>query len=215
MPVRIILADDHTMVRQGLRAILESQGNITVIGEAKDGLEAQSMVEKLKPDVAVLDLMMPKLNGLEVTRQIAKSTHVLVVSMHANEGYVLEALQNGAYGYVLKDSSAQELIDAVLKVANGSKYLSSTLSERAIDFYAQQQSKSTVADPYDSLTRREREIFQLMAEGSSNTEIAASLKISPRTVEIHKSNVLHKLNLGNQTDIVRFALRRGILPLED
>ena len=213
MPVRVVLADDHTMVRQGLRAILESDGRITVIGEAQDGLAVVSMVEKLKPDVAVLDLMMPKLNGLEVTRQIAKITHVLIVSMHENEAYVLEALRNGAYGYILKDSTAQELIDAVTKVANGLRYLSSSLSERAIDYYTQ-QTQATSFEPYDTLTTREREVFQLMAEGLSNIEISASLKISPRTVEIHKSNVMHKLNLATQIDIVRYAIRRGILPLE-
>lgn len=213
MAVRVVLADDHVMVRQGLRAILESQGNIVVIGEAQDGLSTTSLVERLKPDVTVVDLMMPKLNGLEVTRQIAKLTRVLVVSMHANEAYVLEALHNGAYGYVLKDSSMQELIDAVLAVARGMRYLSSSLSEKAINFYSQQAQASY--DPYDTLTRREREVFQLMAEGRSNLEISANLKISPRTVEIHKSNVMHKLSLASQVDLVRFAIRRGFLPMED
>ncbi len=214
MAVRIVLADDHAMVRQGLRAILESQGNIIVIGEAQDGLSTISLVEKLKPDVTVLDLMMPKLNGLEVTRQIAKWTRVLVVSMHASEAYVMEALHNGAYGYVLKDSTAQELIDAVLTVARGMRFLSSSLSERAIDLY-NQQAQAASFDPYDTLTRREREVFQLMAEGRSNIEISANLNISPRTVEIHKSNVMHKLNLTTQVDLVRFAIRRGFLPMED
>lgn len=213
MTIRVILADDHAMVRQGLRVILESEGNISVVGEAHDGLSALSLIEKWKPDVAVLDLMMPKLNGLEVTRQISKVTHVLIVSMHANEAYVIEALRNGAYGYVLKDSTAEELIDAVIKVSNGIRYLSSTLSERAINVYIQQTQASSF-EPYDTLTTREREVFQLMAEGLSNQDISGELKISPRTVEIHKSNVMHKLNLAHQVDLVRFAIRRGILPME-
>ena len=212
--MRIVLADDHTLVRQGLRAILESKEEYLVVGEATDGLEAVALIEKLKPDVAVLDLMMPRLNGLEVTRQIAKLTHVMIVSMHANEAYVLEALRNGAYGYVLKDSTSQELLEAVLTVSQGLRYLSSTLSERAIQFYTE-RTQSAPFDPYESLSSREREVFQLMAEGRTNTEISASLSISPRTVEIHKSHVLHKLNLVTQTDIVRYAIRRGILPIED
>ncbi len=214
MAVNVILADDHIMVRQGLRAVLELDGSIRVIGEASNGLEAVSLIEKLKPDVALVDLMMPELGGLEVTRQVAKQTHILIVSMHANEAYVLEALRNGAYGYVLKDSTTQELKEAVLRVAKGLRYLSPSLSERAIDIYAQ-SGRETVYDPYDSLTTREREVFQLVAEGLSNGEISARLKISPRTVEIHKSNVMHKLNLYTQTNIVRYALRKGILNMED
>lgn len=213
MTVRVVLADDHTMVRQGLRAILESKGNVLVIGEASDGLETISVVEKLKPDVTVLDLMMPKLSGLEVTRQISKLTHVLIVSMHANEAYVLEAFRNGAYGYLLKDSTAQELEEAVFKVSKGLRYLSAPLSERAISYYIERTQTSSY-EPYETLTTREREVFQLMAEGLSNAEISVSLSISPRTVEIHKSHVLHKLNLTTQTDVVRFAIRRGILPME-
>lgn len=214
MTVKVLLADDHILVRQGMRALLESRGNITVIGEASDGLETVQLAEKLKPDVTVLDLMMPGLNGLEVTRQIAKITKILIVSMHANEAYVLEALWNGAYGYVLKDSTAEELIDAVMSVSVGHKYLSSPLSERAIDVYTK---KAEVAsfDPYDSLTNREREVLQLMAEGLGNHDISNRLSISPRTVEIHKSNVLHKLNLNSQVELVRYALKRGILPMED
>lgn len=214
MIVRVILADDHTMVREGLRAILESQGSISVIGEARDGIETVNLVEKLKPDVTVLDLMMPKLNGMEVTRQISKLTHVLIVSMHANEAYVLECLRNGAFGYVLKDSSAQELVEAVIKVSKGLRYLSSPLSERAISYYTE-RTQSVSLEPYETLTTREREVFQLVAEGLNNNEISAALNISPRTVEIHKSNVMHKLNLASQTDLIRYAIRLGILPMDD
>lgn len=214
MSAKVVIADDHAMVRQGMKAILESGGQIQIIGEASDGIEAVSLVEKLKPDVTLLDLMMPGLNGLEVTRQISKLTHVLIVSMHANEAYVLEALRNGALGYVLKDSTAQELIDAVNRVALGLRYLSAPLSERAIDIYSR-RAETAPLDPYDTLTTREREVFHLMAEGLSNSEISVRLNISPRTVEIHKSNVQHKLNLYTQTNIVRYALRKGILPMDD
>lgn len=214
MSAKVVIADDHAMVRQGMKAILESGGQIQIIGEASDGIEAVSLVEKLKPDVTLLDLMMPGLNGLEVTRQISKLTHVLIVSMHANEAYVLEALRNGALGYVLKDSTAQELIDAVNRVALGLRYLSAPLSERAIDIYTR-RAETAPLDPYDTLTTREREVFHLMAEGLSNSEISVRLNISPRTVEIHKSNVQHKLNLYTQTNIVRYALRKGILPMDD
>jgi two-component system, NarL family, response regulator NreC len=214
MTVRVVLADDHTMVRQGLRAILESHNDILVIGEACDGLETISVVQKLKPDVTVLDLMMPKLNGLEVTRQISKLTRVLIVSMHANEAYVLESLRNGAFGYVLKDSNAQELVGAVIKVSQGLRYLSSPLSERAIDYYIE-RTQAPSLEPYETLTTREREVFQLVAEGLTNNDISVNLNISPRTVEIHKAHAMHKLNLASQIDIVRYAIRHGILPMED
>jgi DNA-binding NarL/FixJ family response regulator len=213
MPIKVLIADDHIMVRQGLRAILEAQSNFSIAGEAGDGLEAIAMSEKLKPDVVILDLMMPKLNGLEVTRQISKTTHVLIVSMHNNEAYVLEALRSGAFGYILKDSTAQELVEAVNKVASGARYLSAPLSERAISFYTE-QTRSSQSEPYDTLTRREREVFQLAAEGLNNQEISASLNISPRTVEIHKSNAMHKLNLSTQTDVVRYAIRRGLISMD-
>ncbi len=214
MSVSILLADDHHMVRQGLKALLESQPDFKVIGEASDGLQAVQMVEQLRPQVTLVDIMMPGLNGLEVTRQISNQTRVLVLSMHANEAYVLEALWNGASGYVLKDSTASELIQAVRTVADGRKFLSSPLSERAIEFYSQRAQASS-NDPYDTLTTREREVFQLVAEGLTTNEISNKLTISPRTVEIHRSNVMHKLNLHSQTDVVRFAIRKGILPLDE
>lgn len=214
MAVNVVLADDHIMVRQGLRAILELTGSIRVIGEASNGLEAVSQIEKLRPDVALIDLMMPEMGGLEVTRQEGKQTHILIMSMHANEAYVLEALRNGAYGYLLKDSTASELKEAVMCVATGLRYLSPSLSERAMATYAQIGHDSAY-DPYDALTRREREVFQLVAEGMSNGEISVHLKISPRTVEIHKSNVMHKLNLYTHTNIVLYALRKGILSMVD
>ena len=216
MPVSILLADDHQVVRQGLRALLEAEPDFRVVGEAADGLEATRLVERLHPDVAVVDLIMPGLGGLEVTRQITTrvpETRVVVLSMHANEAYVLEALRNGAAAYVLKDSSAAELVEAVRAVVAGRHYLSAPLSERAIDTYRQGAKKATL-DIYETLTMREREVLHLAAEGHSGPEIASRLSISPRTVETHRANLMRKLGLQTQTDLVRYALRRGILSIE-
>ncbi|OGG51261.1 MAG: DNA-binding response regulator [Candidatus Handelsmanbacteria bacterium RIFCSPLOWO2_12_FULL_64_10] len=212
----IVLADDHPVVRKGLRALLDAEQDFRLIGETGDGLEAVALVERLKPDVAVLDLMMPGLNGLEVARQAIQrspKTRVVILSMHANEAYVLEAIRNGASGYVLKDSSAADLVQAVREVVAGRRYLSPPLSERAIDTYVQ-RAEDTALDVYETLTAREREVLHLAAEGHANTEIAARLFISPRTVEVHRGNLMRKLGLQTQTDLVRYALRRGILPME-
>jgi two-component system response regulator NreC len=212
----IVLADDHHVVRQGLRVLLEAQPDFQLVGEAGDGLEAVQLTERLKPDVLVIDLMMPSLNGLEGTRQVSQRsphTRVVILSMHANEAYVLEALRNGAAGYVLKDSSAADLVHAVREVVAGRRYLSSPLSERAIEAYIQKATDVT-SDPYEMLTNREREVLHLAAEGYTNAEIADQLSISPRTAETHRANLMHKLGLRTHTDLIRYALRRGILPME-
>jgi len=212
----IVLADDHQVVRQGLRALLEAEADFSLIGEAGDGLETARLVERLKPDVLIIDLMMPNLNGLEVTRQVGQRsprTRVVILSMHANEAYVLEALRNGAAGYVLKESSAADLVKAVREVIAGRRYLSPPLSERAIEAYLH-KAQAAELDPYEALTTREREVLHLAAEGYSNAEIAARLSISPRTAETHRANMMRKLDLRNQTDLIRYALRRGILPME-
>jgi DNA-binding NarL/FixJ family response regulator len=212
----IVLADDHQVVRQGLRALLEAEPDFSVVGEAGDGLEALQQIERLKPDVLVLDLMMPGLNGLEVTRQTDKHsshTRVVILSMYANEAYVLEALGNGASAYVLKDSSSADLVQAVREVAAGHRYLSPPLSDRAIEAY-QEKAKAAALDNYETLTTREREVLQLAAEGHTSAEIAARLGISPRTAETHRANLMHKLNLHTQADLIRYALRRGIIPME-
>jgi DNA-binding NarL/FixJ family response regulator len=212
----IVLADDHHVVRQGLRVLLEAQPDFQLVGEAGDGLEAVQLTERLKPDVLVIDLMMPSLNGLEATRQVSQRsphTRVVILSMHANEAYVLESLRNGAAGYVLKDSSAADLVHAVREVVAGRRYLSSPLSERAIEAYIQKATDVTL-DPYEMLTNREREVLHLAAEGYTNAEIADQLSISPRTAETHRANLMHKLGLRTHTDLIRYALRRGILPME-
>ena len=213
----VVLADDHHIVRQGLRVLLEAEGDFSVIGEEADGLKVVELVERLRPNVLLLDVMMPGLNGLEITRQIAKramQTRVVILSMHASETYVLEALRHGAAGYVLKDANPTELVQAVREVRAGRRYLSRGLSERAIDAYAE-KAQAAPADAYETLTTREREVLQLVAESSSASEIAARLGISPRTVETHRENLMRKLGLKSQTDLIRYALRRGILPLED
>jgi DNA-binding NarL/FixJ family response regulator len=212
----IVLADDHHVVRQGLRVLLEGQPDFQLVGEAGDGLEAVQLTERLKPDVLIIDLMMPSLNGLEATRQVGQRsshTRVVILSMHANEAYVLEALRNGAAGYVLKDSSAADLVQAVREVVAGRRYLSAPLSERAIAAYIQKAS-DVALDPYEMLTNREREVLHLAAEGRTNAEIADQLSISPRTAETHRANLMHKLGLRTHTDLIRYALRRGILPME-
>lgn len=212
----IVLADDHHVVRQGLRSLLEAEPDFSVIGETADGLEATQLVERLQPDVLVLDLMMPGLNGLAVTRQVSQRslrTHVVILSMHPNEAYVLEALRAGAAAYVLKESTSAELVRAVREAVAGRRYLSSPLSERAIEAYMQ-KAESAALDPYETLTAREREVLHLVAEGHANAEIADRLFISRRTVETHRANLMRKLGLRTQTDLIRYALQRGILPME-
>jgi two-component system, NarL family, response regulator NreC len=215
--ITIVLADDHHVVRQGLRALLEAEADFSVVGEAGDGLEALQRVEQLNPNVLVLDVMMPGLNGLEVSRQLNKHsphTHVVVLSMYSNEAYVLEALGNGASAYVLKDSNSGDLVHAVREVAAGRRYLSPPLSDRAIEAY-QEKAKAASLDKYETLTTREREVLQLSAEGHTSAEVAARLGISSRTAETHRSNLMHKLALHTQADLIRYALRRGIIPMDN
>jgi DNA-binding NarL/FixJ family response regulator len=212
----IVLADDHHIVRQGLRSLLEAEPGFSVVGETGDGVEAAQLVERLQPGVLVLDLMMPGLNGLEVTRQVSQrspQTRVVILSMHANEAHVLEALRAGAVAYVLKESTSAELVRAVREAVAGRRYLSPPLSERAIEAYMQ-KAESVALDPYETLTAREREVLYLVAEGHTNAEIADRLFISRRTVETHRANLMRKLGLRTQTDLISYALRRGILPME-
>lgn len=212
----ILLADDHNIVRQGLRALLQSEPHFRLVGEASDGIEAVRLAERLKPDVLITDVMMPGLNGLEVARQVSRSlpnTRIIILSMYTNDAYVIEAFKNGANGYVLKDSEASDLIQAVKEVISGNRYLSPPLSERALELYMQKL-ESAPSDPYELLTTREREVLQLVAEGKTSAEIANRLFISPRTAEGHRANLMRKLGLQTNADLIRFALKRGILPLD-
>ena len=216
-PITILLADDHHVVRQGVRALLQTEPDFSVVGEASNGLEALRLVEKLNPSVLVVDLSMPGLNGLEVTRQISDrwlKTRVVVLSMHSNEHYITDALKYGAFGYVFKNSPTEQLVRAIRDVAAGLHYLPPPFSEIAIDAFIE-NAKRTVRDSYESLTTREREVLQLAAEGHTAAEIGARLFISPRTVEIHRANLMRKLSLRNQADLIRYAFEKGLLPLDE
>jgi two-component system, NarL family, response regulator NreC len=215
--ITIILADDHHIVRQGVKALLENEDDFEVVGEASDGITVLTITGRLKPDILVLDLMMPGLNGLEVTRRVTKvspATKTIILSMYMNEPYVIEALRNGAYGYILKESNITDLIRAIREVAAGRHYLSPPLSERAIEAYLE-KTKGSSLDLYDTLTAREKEVFQLAVEGYGNADIADRLFISSRTAETHKANMMRKLSLHTQTDLIKYAVKRGMLPTEE
>jgi DNA-binding NarL/FixJ family response regulator len=211
--ITIVIADDHPVVRQGLRTLFEAEPGLTISAEASDGLEAVKLVDRLTPNVLVLDLMMPGLHGLEVARQVRQRsprTRVVILSVSADEPYVLEALRHGVAAYVLKGSAVTDLVQAVREAAAGRHYLSPPLSQRAIEAY-RAQAQAAPLDLYETLTTREREVLQLAAEGHTNVEIAARLSISPRTVEAHRGHMMRKLGLHTHTDLIRYALRRGII----
>ena len=208
----VILADDHEVVRRGIRSILEADGHFKVVMEVADGLSAVQAAEKLKPHLLFLDLSMPRLHGLEALRQIrtaSPNTRVLVLSMNNDEPYVIEALRAGAMAYILKGSESTEIARAVAEVVAGRRYLSAPLSERAIAALTSQTPDQS--DPLNALTPREREVLALAAEGMSTTAMAEKLFISPRTAETHRTNLMQKLGLQSQTDLVRFAIRRGLI----
>ena len=213
-PITIVLGDDHTIVLKGLRAFLEGQPGFSIVGEAQDGLKLTSLTERLKPDVLVADLMMPGLNGFDVTRRIVKrfpKTKVVILSMYSTEAHVVEALRSGASAYVVKDARPEELVSAIREAAAGRRFLSAPFRTDLIDTYLKRPGGS---DPYEALTPREREVLHLVAEGLTSGEIAGRLFISPRTAESHRANLMRKLGLRSRTDLVRFAFQRGIVPLE-
>jgi DNA-binding NarL/FixJ family response regulator len=214
--ITAILVDDHPIVRQGLRALLEGQDGCRVVGEAADGLTAIDLIATLRPDVVILDLQLPDLHGLEVARRAREQSpdsKLIVLSMHGDEPFVLEALRHGVSGYVLKGAATSDLIAAVDAVMAGKRFLSAPLSERAIDAYARRAEEAErPLDRYELLTSREREVLQLAAQGMTHAQIGERLAISPRTAETHRANLLRKLGLHSQTDLVRFAVNRGLLP---
>jgi two-component system, NarL family, response regulator NreC len=212
--LRILLADDHTVVRQGLRKILEVRPQWEVVAEAADGREAVRQAEEVKPDIAIVDVAMPLLNGIEAVRQIARKapgTRVLVLSMHADEAYVTQMLRAGAAGYLLKDSADVDLLQAVDAVAAGKSFFSPAIARVIADDYLRQLADRGITDRYELLSDREREIFQLIAEGKTNKEIAALLFLSPSTVDTHRSRIMEKLDVHSAAEIVLYAVRRGVI----
>ena len=215
--ISIVLADDHHIVRQGLRSLLETEADFKVVGEAADGFEALDLVAREKPDVLIVDVMMPGMNGLEVVRQVTKRklrTRVIMLSMYSSEAYVLEALRDGAAAYVLKGARAEELIKAVREVVADRHYLSPPLSEFALNSYVV-KARALPQDKHKLLTTRERQVLQLAVEGATSVAIGKRLGISSRTVETHRAHMMQKLGLRTQTDLIRYAVRQGLLPPED
>lgn len=217
MTVKVLLADDHPIVRQGLRNLLISEQDFKVVGEASDGLIAIEMADRLRPDVLIVDMMMPGLNGLDVIKRAKHnipSLRIIVLSMQNADAYVVDALRLGASGYVLKDTGPAELIQAIRDVIAGKRYLSPAIFKRlaSVNIHIQDEN---IEDPFERLTNREHEVFQLAAEGNTSAEIATRLFISTRTAELHRANVMAKLGLHSQNDLIRYALKRGILSMDD
>lgn len=213
-PVRVLLADDHGIVRKGLRFLLERRPGMEVVGEAADGREAVRLCEDLKPDVAVMDIAMPNLNGIDATGQITKRsprTRVIILSMHADEGYLIRALTAGAKGYLLKDSAEEDLIQAVTAVSSGRPFFSPVIQQTLLDDYLRYLQQRNLEDSYDTLTDREKEVLQLLAEGKSNKDVATLLDLSLYTVETHRNHLMQKLNLHNTAEIVLYAVRKRII----
>lgn len=211
---RILIADDHTIVRHGLCRILEEQPEWQVVGQADNGRAAVAKAIELEPDVAIFDIGMSLLNGIEATRQIKRrlpALQVLILSMHSEQAYVTAAVQAGARGYLLKDSMDTDLVSAVESVIAGRSFFSPMVSRIVLDEYLTQLASRNVVDPYDALSEREREVLQLIAEGYTNKETAGMLSISPATVETHRARIFEKLNVHNTAELVLFAVRRGVI----
>ncbi len=211
---RILLADDHGIVRQGLRAVLAREPSLEVIGESSDGREAVRLAEALQPNIVIMDISMPQLNGLEAAKQIVKAsprTHIIILSMHSDETYLIRALQAGVKGYLLKESAEEDLIRAVRMVAQGKTFFSPAVTNALLADYMRDMQQRNLRDSYDLLTERERELLQLLAEGKSNKEAATVLDVSTNTVETHRTNLMQKLGLHNTAEIVLYAVRKKII----
>ncbi len=212
--IRILLADDHTILRAGLRLLLERQPDFEVVGEAADGRQAVELAEHRRPDIAVLDIGMPMLNGMEAARQInAKlpATGIIILSMHSDEGYVLRSLQAGIRGYLLKDSTDADVIGAIRAVSEGKAFLSPEISRMLVENYSTHLQARGAEDSYETLTTREREVLQLLAEGRSSKEASAILNVSPSTLETHRNKIFQKLSLHSLPELILFAVRRGLI----
>ncbi|UCG24592.1 MAG: response regulator transcription factor [Chloroflexota bacterium] len=217
MTITVFLADDHAIIRDGLRALLEKQLDIEVVGDATNGLDAVRLVGELEPDVVVIDIAMPQLNGIEATRQILNrlpSARVIVLSMFASEEHIYRALDAGASGYLVKESAGAEVATAVRHVAGGRRYFSQLISDKVFDEFLRHHGKSVEDRPLDRLTSREREILQLVVEGKSSAEVAVMLSLSPKTVDTYRSRLMKKLQIADLPGLVKFAIRHGLTPLE-
>ncbi len=212
--LRIVLADDHTIVRNGLRVLLERQADFQVVGEAADGREAVQLVEREAPQIVIMDIGMPQMNGIEAAGRIAAAqpkTSVVILSMHSDESYILRALKAGARGYLLKDSAESDLVQAVRAVAAGKAFFSPAVSKVLADDYLRQVRQRGLEDPYDLLTSRERELLQLIAEGKSAKEIALLLHLSTHTVDTHRGNLMQKLNVHGIPELILYSVRKGLI----
>jgi two-component system, NarL family, response regulator NreC len=212
--IRIVLAEDHAVMRRGLRLVLEEQKDFQVVGEASDGREAVALAEALKPDVAVLDITMPNLNGIEAAYQISAKqlgVSIVILSMHSDEGYVLRALKAGARAYLLKESPEADFIHAIRSVIQGKSFFSPAVSRMLVEDYVRQLQDKDIEDSYELLTLRERELLQLFAEGKSNKDVANMLNLSLYTVETHRGNILEKLNLHSVPELILYAVRKGVI----
>ncbi len=210
--IRVLLAEDHTIVRKGLRSLLDDEAEIEVVGEAEDGQQAIQKTEQLSPDVVVMDITMPVLNGLEATRQIKKlwpGVKVVVLTVHSTEEHIFQILRAGASGYVVKQGAVHELLQAIRAAYRGDTFLSPIISRQAVDEYGQRA--TAMEDKYDKLTSREREVLQMIAEGHTNREIAGRLHITVKTVEAHRSRLMDKLDLRSIAELTRYALRKGMI----
>jgi two-component system response regulator NreC len=214
MKIRILLADDHTILRAGLKMMLNAQPDMEVIGEAQDGRQAIEETQKLRPDIVLMDITMPDFNGIEATRQIKRlvsDVKILMLTMHEHDEYVFQALQAGASGYMLKEAADTELITALHVITSGQFYLSPTAQSVVVGDYLQKVRTGEERDSYSSLTEREREILKLVAEGFTNNQIAERLVISPKTVDTHRTHIMDKLNMHSRAELIKYAMRRGLL----
>ena len=217
MSITILIADDHRVVLDGLRLLLETKGDIKVVGEAVTGREAVQKARELKPDIVIMDIAMPELNGIEATEQISRllpATRIIILSMHSTTEHVMRALKAGAQGYLLKESTGAELMDAVRAVSAGHRYMSQKISDILIDKYVDHPDKRLAENPLDCLSPREREILPLVAEGKTSLEIAQIIFLSPKTVETYRSRLMQKLGIKNIPDLIKFAIQQGVTPLE-
>ncbi|GCE20620.1 response regulator [Dictyobacter kobayashii] len=214
MKIRILLADDHTILRAGLKMMLNAQPDMEVVGEAQDGRQAIQEAQRIQPDVILMDITMPDINGIEATKQIKRllpDVRILVLTMHEHDEYVFQALRAGAAGYMLKEAADTELITAIHVIKSGQFYLSPTAQSVVVGDYLQRVRTGEERDSYSSLTEREREILKLVAEGHTNNQIAERLIISPKTVDTHRTHIMDKLNLHSRAELVKYAMRRGLL----